>query len=89
MREHLGECSAPIEDTTYQAALSYIRNLESMLELAPEVQTVVNNIRQLDIECQDEQWQAYKECVDNAHCQQQDPSACNRLKPGPDWPDAP
>jgi hypothetical protein len=89
MREHMAECSTPLPESTYQAALSYISSLESMLELAPEVQTAVNNIRQVDIQCQDEQWQAYKDCVEDARCQQKDQSGCNRLKPGPDWPDAP
>jgi hypothetical protein len=89
MREHLEECSTPIPDSTYQDALSYISNLEAMMELAPEIQTLVNNIRQLDIQCQDEQWQAYKGCVEDARCHQQDPSGCNRLKPEGDWPDAP
>jgi hypothetical protein len=88
MREHLQECSTPIDDATYQAALSYVRNLEALQDLAPELRTTINNIRQLDIQCADEQWQAYKDCVDNARCQQRDPSGCSRLKPGPDWPDA-
>ena len=89
MREHLGECSTPIPESTYQAALSYISNLESVLELAPAVQTTVNNIRQLDLKCQDDQWQGYKACVEYARCQKQDPSSCNQQKPGSNWPDAP
>lgn len=86
MQEHLQECGAPLSDATYGAAVKYVKNLEEALDLLPEIQTQVNDIRQKDFECQDAQWKAYEACIECARSQGGDESGCDHLKPAGNWP---
>jgi hypothetical protein len=89
LRGYLEECGAPVPTETYAGAVEYVKNLEEALNMVPEIQTLVNRIRGKDLECQNEQWQAYKACVECARSQGTDEASCNNLKPEGDWPPVP
>ncbi|MGB2889911.1 MAG: hypothetical protein WBC04_19625 [Candidatus Acidiferrales bacterium] len=89
MQGQLEECGAPVPDATYAAAVEYVKNLKAALDMVPEIQTLVNDIREGDLKCQEEQWKAYQACVQCARSQGTDETSCNNLKPEGNWPPVP
>ena len=87
----LEECAgtAGITQGQYSSAEEYVEGLKAAVEQLTEVQTLVNNVKQLDNQLPDLQYQAYRACVERARCQGRSDSDCDGLKPPGNWPDVP
>ncbi len=89
--EALEDCAgmAGITQGQYSSAEEYVEGLKAAVEQLTEIQTLVNNVEQLDNELPDLQYQAYRVCVERARCQGRPDSDCDGLKPPGNWPDVP
>lgn len=89
--EALEECAgtAGITQGQYSSAEEYVSGLKAAVEQLAEVQTLVNDVKQLDNQLPDLQYQAYRACVERARCQGRPDSDCDGLKPAGNWPEVP
>jgi hypothetical protein len=69
----------------WQGANHYVEDLKEGMAILPEIQSLTNDIRDLDAEYEDLQFQAYAACVKNAACLNQPASSCDKLKPAGNW----
>ena len=87
----LEECAgtAGITQGQYSSAEEYVSGLKAAVEQLAEIQSLVNDVKQLDNQLPDLQYQAYRACVERARCQGKPDSACDGLRPPGDWPPVP
>ena len=89
LEEQVQGCAGTIglSDETWKGANEYIEDLKAAMANVPASQVLVNDIRKLDTELPDLQYQDYAACVRRARCLKQPESGCDKLKPAGNWPD--
>lgn len=87
----LEECAgtAGITQGQYSSAEEYVSGLKTAVGQLADIQKLVNDVKQLDNELPDLQYQAYRACVERARCQNRPDSDCDGLKPAGNWPEVP
>jgi hypothetical protein len=83
--EQLDKCNAPISDEMRSSAEDYVLDMERAFEEFGDYNKAVNNMRDMDNECLQRQWDAYQACIDNARCNHTPESDCDSLKPPGNW----
>jgi hypothetical protein len=85
--ESLEECAgtAGITQDQYTSAEEYVSGLKKAVEGLADVQTLVNDCKQLDNQLPDLQYKLYQACLENARCNHTPESDCDSLKPPGDW----
>ncbi len=74
-----------LSNENWQGANKYVEDLKDGMAMLPQIQSLTNDIRQLDAAYEDLQAQAYAACVKNAACLNQPASSCDKLKPAGNW----
>jgi len=89
LEEQLQGCSGTIglSYETWKGANDYIEDLQKAMANVPDIQKLVNDIRQLDTQYEDLQAKAYGACIKRADCLKQPESSCDHLKPTGNWTD--
>jgi len=89
LEEQLQGCSGTIglSYENWKGANDYIEDLQEAMANVPNIQKLVNDIRQLDTQYEDLQAKAYAACVKRADCLNQPASSCDNLKPTGNWTD--
>jgi hypothetical protein len=85
--ESLQECAgtAGITQDQYTSAEEYVSGLKKAVEGLADVQTLVNDCKQLDNQLPDLQYKLYQACLENARCNHKPDSDCDSLKPAGNW----
>ncbi len=78
IRQEIKDCSGTpiVSDAVYQDALKFVAEMEAMLELQPQINSLAVKIGQAHVQHWEWQWDLYNACLQWAACKGIDPSTC-------------